>query len=296
LNGNFDSNIVGWQAEPIVNAGAVVWDNVIADTGGGSLKITAGPSSGFFRASYIGGLTKPLVVGKRYRLRLRIRFAVAPVDVQVSVYKDGPNAATELNTLMSGPSLATDIETAGGKVTGTWYTIERDFTASDKTARIFLATVSGSAAASGAPVCNVDNVSLLDSVGTLVDRRGFVRTMQISIQSTLTVPLGQQIADVFLATHARTPLKGSIDIQPGGLRRVATDEEVHPSELLNHPTELIRLAHLVDPDTGAVGRDGIIAAVAYSEETEIASVQLDNDRNSLEALLTRLAIVTGGSA
>jgi hypothetical protein len=128
---------------------------------------------------------------------------------------------------------------------------------------------------------------------TLVDRRGFTRTKELQIGSALMTALANQLGDVFLATHARTPLKGSLDIQPGGLRSVATDEPIHPSELLNNTTELIRLSHLIDPDTGAVGRDGIIESVSYSEETETASVQLDNDRNSFEQLLQRMAVVVG---
>jgi hypothetical protein len=140
---------------------------------------------------------------------------------------------------------------------------------------------------------NFDDVQVLAPSGTLVDRRWFTRTKRLPISSKLYPAIGQQVGDVFLATHARTPLKGAVDIWPTGPRKVQGDEPIHPSEFLNITTELLRLSQLVDPDTGAVGRDGIIATATYTHDDEKASVQLDNDRTSHEALLARMAVVQG---
>ena len=55
--------------------------------------------------------------------------------------------------------------------------------------------------------------------------------------------------------------------------------------------ELIRLTQHVDPDTGGLGRDAVIAAVTYNHADQSATVELDNTRGSLDALLSRLAAI-----
>ncbi len=52
-------------------------------------------------------------------------------------------------------------------------------------------------------------------------------------------------------------------------------------------------AHRIDPDTGGQGRDGRIAEVRYDPRTDQATVALDSRRDSVDALLERLAVVVG---
>lgn len=143
-------------------------------------------------------------------------------------------------------------------------------------------------------VWRVDDFLTSRAHATLVDRRGFRRTKILDSPAALTVLGAQKIGDVFLATHRRTPLKGSVTIRgQHGVRRVIGGAAVHPSELLTMTTELLRLDHRTDPDTGAQGRDGIITSASYTHREESASVALDNDRQSQEALLARLGVVQG---
>jgi hypothetical protein len=137
-----------------------------------------------------------------------------------------------------------------------------------------------------------DTIEIGREVTTLVDRRGFRRTRILPVQSALSKDSAAQIGDVFLANHRTTPLKGSLRAQVGGVRRVLTGEAVHPSELLRHTGELIRFAHLIDPDTGGQGRDGRIASVSYDHPTETASVAIDNDRAAFDVLLARAGLLT----
>jgi hypothetical protein len=138
-----------------------------------------------------------------------------------------------------------------------------------------------------------DEVTVEAAGGTLVDRRGFIKTKQLPLNFPNTPAGGNQLGDIFLSTHAKTPLKGTMTIAPTGLRGTS-DENIHPSELLLNTLELLRLSDRIDPDTGAMGRDGIIRTVQYSADTETAVVTLDNDRQSLEALLARMSVVVTG--
>lgn len=141
----------------------------------------------------------------------------------------------------------------------------------------------------------VDTFSLGVARPTVYDKRGLVKTKVLESQASMAVPALTQICDVFLQTHMKTPLKGSLTLKPGDVRDYRTDREVHPRELVKDTGELIHFSHLVDPDTGALGRDGQIAAVgSYEPAEEVAQVPIDSTRDNLESLLARYAVVSGG--
>jgi hypothetical protein len=81
-------------------------------------------------------------------------------------------------------------------------------------------------------------------------------------------------------------------VLPGGLRTIGISTGVHPSKLLTDTGELIRFSDRVDPDTGALGRDGRIASVSYDHSTETATVAIDNERRNFEAMLARLSALS----
>jgi hypothetical protein len=130
---------------------------------------------------------------------------------------------------------------------------------------------------------------------TMADRRGFFRTKRLQVNSTITQQVGQTLGDVFLTAHMTTPLKGTVTVNPGGARDYLSGAAVHPSQLLGLVGEKMHLSHRTNPDNGAQGRDGFIAAVSYSHDTQSASVSIDNQRNRFEALLERLAVVSNTS-
>ncbi len=140
----------------------------------------------------------------------------------------------------------------------------------------------------------IDSLALTVAKPTLVDRRGFVRTHTLPVECSLTPALGQQIADVFLAAHKTTPLRGTVKIEGNqGCRSIQAGHGFAPERLLLMTSELLRLSHRIDPDTGGQGRDGRIAEVEYVRATDTAIVALDSSRTSHEALLKRLAVVVG---
>lgn len=129
--------------------------------------------------------------------------------------------------------------------------------------------------------------------GTLVDRCGGHRTKEVAVRSTLATTLAQQIGDVWLDAHRTTPARGTSDITRLGVRDFLSGASIPPAVLLTRTGELLHHSNAIDPDTGGVGRDVRLADVTYKPAADAASVTLDNSRANVEALLERLAIVSG---
>jgi hypothetical protein len=138
-----------------------------------------------------------------------------------------------------------------------------------------------------------DDFTIYTPIPTLLDRLGRSRTATLAINSPLTTEAAKQLGDVFLSLKSRTPFRGSWKVQGDGRVCSAGDGAPrHPAEMLLETTELVRFLNIIDPDTGGVGRDGVIDTVSYSHDDRSASVSIDNTRNDFEALLARLAAVT----
>jgi hypothetical protein len=138
----------------------------------------------------------------------------------------------------------------------------------------------------------IDTFQVNKALPTMVDRRGFVRTMLFPLNSSITDEAGAQVADAFLQNHRTASLRGGAAVGPGGLRAYGSGDAIHPALLLANVGELIRFNDRVDPDTGAVGRDGRIASVNYDLDSGIASVAIDNERRNFEAMLSRFSILS----
>jgi hypothetical protein len=147
----------------------------------------------------------------------------------------------------------------------------------------------------GGPNINIDNLKFYAARATILDRRGRMRGKVLPVSARLTTAAANQIGDIFLSNHLSTPFKGTLQVKRGGIRLTRGGRTVHPAELLAATGEKINFAHRIDPDTGAHGRLGDIASVSYNDTTGEATVNIDNQRSRFEALLERLAVVTGQS-
>lgn len=138
-----------------------------------------------------------------------------------------------------------------------------------------------------------DSIVNTETSATIVDRWGFKRTKVLDTGMTLTPAAAQQIADTFLAAHRTTPLKGTLTITGDGRAwRTPSGAGLAVDELLSCTGDLVRMRHLVDPDTGKLGRLGRIASVDYDAAANTAQVEIDSTNKNFEALLARLAILT----
>lgn len=131
-------------------------------------------------------------------------------------------------------------------------------------------------------------------ISTRIGRRGFQRTKVLDVSFALTTSAAEQLGDLFLRAHARTPFKGTVKLTGrGAARDPKTGTPLPVDALLEMTGEMIRFMDRVDPDTGAVGRDARIAEVSVDPDTEEATVTLDNSRAGFDALLARLDVVLG---
>lgn len=140
--------------------------------------------------------------------------------------------------------------------------------------------------------------ALISDVGvTLADRRGFRRSRALALSNPLPADLvaADIIADTWLTDHKTTPFKGTVsNVGAASIRDARSGAYVPPDRLLLHVGELVRFSHLVDPDTGALGREGRLIGVAYDHGSDSATLTIDNTRASFDALMARLASVQGG--
>lgn len=146
--------------------------------------------------------------------------------------------------------------------------------------------------AAGSPV----NVIRTATVPAL-DLMGVTRTMVLAVGAVLNTASAEAIGDAWLSEKARSQFKGSLRVVGmGSVRDLATGRPMHPSELLRLTGQMIRISHLIDPDTGGQGRDAIIAQVQYAHDDESASISLDNENGRLDALLARVGALQAVNA
>lgn len=135
--------------------------------------------------------------------------------------------------------------------------------------------------------------SALPGVATsLPDRWGFTRTLIVSTGLNLSSAGLQALVDLMVLARRSTPFRGTCKIGPGAATDPLTGRVIAPVEILKLVDRRIRIADRRDPDTGLLGRDGIIKRVTYTPADDTASVQIDNTRGFLAAIMARLGATT----
>ena len=143
-----------------------------------------------------------------------------------------------------------------------------------------------------ATVARVDDLRLSRMVLTEPDRRGLFRSKELDVQAPSDAIAMESLGDAWLRLGARTPLKGTLVVDhPDGARFVVGGRSIPPEDLGLYTDELLLIKNLIDPATGHLGRIGTIASV--SAPGGVATVAIDNSRDSLQALLNRMALGTG---
>lgn len=130
--------------------------------------------------------------------------------------------------------------------------------------------------------------------GTVIGRQGGTRTQTLAASYMLNTSLSGQLRDVYLENHRASPYKGDMAIADGGARRLPTGRPMHPSVLLIHTGELIRIGDRNDADTGGISRTAVIDQVTYDDTTEQTAVALDNTRDDFETYQQKLGALLPG--
>lgn len=120
---------------------------------------------------------------------------------------------------------------------------------------------------------------------TFPGKRGFTRTKIIEVRSKLSSAAATQIAQTYLDSATSAPLKGTVTAK-GYITRY-TDGARIPVGCLQ-AGDVLLLGNESDPETGAKGRMGQIAAVTYNHDDLSAQITLDSRKNYLDNLLARI--------
>lgn len=265
-NATFATNTASWTA---TGTAAVTRDTANFDSAPASGQLTGGLPAGSVTETFSGTFRR----GVTYVLRMAFRMNIGvTVDLTFGVTGD---AATASFAHPSG--------------LGFWVTTTISWTPSEDRTGVTL-TIDQI----GLDTVWVDTLVLFTSTPTLVDRRGFTRAKELPVQAAMPEEAAAVIGDLWLDAHRTTPYKGTFRVQGDqAIRDPATGAYIELEELLLHTMELVRDTAAIDPDTGGVGRDGRIAEVTYTPETDEAIVTLDNSRSSYEALLARFDLING---
>lgn len=133
---------------------------------------------------------------------------------------------------------------------------------------------------------NLDELAIYEDL-TLVGKAGRLKAKELRVTAPIDLVTAQRVGDLFMQISRRTPLRGTLNFQYGGLRRV-TGEPVHPSEIVREGGELVRFRSNLDPVAGTPRQGRIITA------SRAGVVQIDNTKLEFEALMSRIEAVQGG--
>lgn len=221
--------------------------------------------------------------GRRYRLTFALTWGGSRVSV--SMVSAGDDGVTVPIYGPYGPY----------GVSGSTFTV--DWTPTGDRAG---SAISFRAAASGAGATVAFNgLTVTTPVSGLLDRRLFRRSKQVAVATTMPADgvAMAQIGDTWLKAHVGTPFKGTNTIVGDeAVRDRLSGTPVPCDQLLLDTGELLHFSDRVHPDSGGIGRDGRMVNVTYDHNKNEVSVALDNTRSNFEALLARLAVVTGGGS
>ena len=142
-------------------------------------------------------------------------------------------------------------------------------------------------------------VSKRTQTGTLFDRLAGLlidggpaayRSRVLPIRNPMTQAVGDRFGDLWLTEHKTSPFSGKLSASYG-IRRHIGGQKVSPHELLLAAGEKINLSHRIDPDTGAWGRVGEIAAITYNHDQRSVAIDIDDRRDHFETILSRYGIL-----
>lgn len=169
---------------------------------------------------------------------------------------------------------------------GSWSGEEVEDTSAGEGSEIYDAVVVEGTEANGAPLAVT-----VTKAGNVPYERGFSRAKSIPVSGALTIAMAEKIGEVWLNNHQETPFAGAVKAPVGAVRNVGSGQPVHPSLLLRYTQELLRVSHMIDPNTGGVGRDGLIAGVTYNHAQQMAEIALNSRLDNFDPLLERLAVL-----
>ena len=290
-NPSFDTATTGWTAGASTitrdtatfdtTPAAGRWDNTGANDSLNSGDTLTASTSGTFQA------------GVRYTVRIRSRGTL--LNVGNVLDSEGYKPVADYKARFGTATDYAEIQPIGTLNSG-WQTFQLVWTPKTTVTSGVNLTFTAQLSGGTQGYYHLDTVQVLRAVPTIVDRRGFQRTKVLPYSGVLDTgnAIASQIGDAYLANHKSAQFRGTAKII-GPAREVLTGRAIPPEQICMRTGELLRFGDRIDPDTGAVGRDGRIVQASYDLATDAVTVSIDNTSTNFEALLARLAVIQGAS-
>jgi hypothetical protein len=235
-NTGFEVNTTGWTVTGGI--GTLTRDTGQFHTGVASGLATANGSGQFNVDTNITGLTP----GRSYQFTFYVR-RLAALNSFFFVEAEAVGS-----TYLSDPDLSFyNAAVSGFPTVNVWVPISVVSTPGPNGAVNLHFSFVGTASVA---LANLDDVLVLRAQATLADRRSFMRTKILPVDSAITLASGARIGGLFLSQHKTTPFKGGFKaVGQGGVRRVPGGSSIHPAHLdenrAGFDTLLSRLAVVV---------------------------------------------------
>lgn len=273
-NGTFEAGVTGWTA----SSSTRTQDTGVFETGSASLRWdNTGANDALAPGDTLEGtFTGTFLAGVPYALSLAFKYAAT--------------SGKKIEATFGAIGTDSVVGSLDASSTG-WQTAVLAWTPSaDRTGVTVKLTV-------GPPVSTyirLDTVGVSAARPTIVDKRGFRKAHTLDSGFTLTALSAQRLADKYLQAHRTTPFKGRGQATGhNAIRDYTTGQAISPDTLLVLTGGLMHFGHLIDPDTGNLGRDGRLVRVAYRPETDTASYDIDSTRGDFDRTLQRAGVLVG---
>lgn len=264
-NPSFDTALTGW----VGLSGTFTRDTTVFDSSPASMKLV-GPGTAY---SDMVGLTP----GRLYRCKARMRVNAAARAQSATFAVVGKG---NLLFLEDGYSSSKMIPAANDVFEDVWL----DFVAPVQGAALYFTVP----AAGGTANAWIDSVVVWDAIAGDLDRAGYMRAALLESNAALTVAGANQLADLWLRLHTTTPFKGSVVVGFRDVLDYTSGRPVPLAELLLGVGEYAHFAGLRDPDSGLLGRDGLIVSASLNADADEVTLEVDNERSSFEKVLSRV--------
>lgn len=125
-----------------------------------------------------------------------------------------------------------------------------------------------------------------------LSRTGVERARVLDVDASLTSTDAAALGAVWLTRMSSHPTSGSVTtIGTWALRDPASGAVIPPATVMTRVGEVLRVSGDTDPDTGGVGRSGVLQAATWTPATDGLSLTVDTPTDHLDALLTRMQAI-----
>lgn len=139
----------------------------------------------------------------------------------------------------------------------------------------------------------IDTLSVGEANSDVLTARRRKRSYTLTVGVPSDLIAMEELAKSYLLAHRSTPFRANLSIVADDVvEDLVTGTVVPAAKVGRYYGEMVRVLNAPDPDLGKLSRDGIIASVSG---TRPASVALDTERRSLEALIKRMQASGGPS-